>query len=69
MSSRSSTTESLDQLVKIGLELGPATSGDVVQVVLGQETVAEQSEDSLDYYHTSVILTYLCGLKANMTYF
>lgn len=36
--------QSLDQLIQVWLELGSFPSGDVVKVVLGQETVAEKSE-------------------------
>lgn len=36
--------QSLDQLIQVRLELGSFPSGDVVKVVLGQETVAEKSE-------------------------
>ena len=65
--------QSLDQLIQVWLELGSFPSGDVVKVVLGQETVAEKSEKDGKKSVSQKVVTfrsfYLCGLNASMTYF
>ena len=52
---RSRAAQLLDQLVQVGLELGAAARGDVVEVVLGEEAVAEQPLRSEGQHHVLLV--------------
>ena len=54
-SSRTSSSQGGDELVQVGLELDAAAGGDVVDVVLGQETVSEQPLGPEGQHHVLLV--------------